>query len=141
MKELISEIALADTDDDGDIDIDEDAEEERAVELVNLERKKPITRRMKSAEILKNWNIMPLYATAALLSRFFFKAIAFPLFPLKVTRLFGFPRLSRKVSAWDGTGDYAESMKTAEEMQEKWKVSESQRAKKSNNILKKAKTN
>jgi len=66
---------------------------------------------------------MPLYATATLMARFFYKAIKIPLAPVGAVTRFVTPSSGiQKKMFWDGTGS-ENDVRTAEMMQEKWKKS------------------
>lgn len=97
--------------------------------LDNEGKKNLVTRRMRSRKIVENWRAAPLYATAALLARWCNKCLGIPLLPVKaVTSLVqkSGSRTWRRDGAmgqWTGDPSDAAAMRTAEQMQEKWKRS------------------
>ena len=96
----------------------------------DTEKRRLVTKKMRTRSIMGNWRVTPLYATAALLARWGNKCLNLPLIPVQVfTRIvrsstFG-PGVSspRGTVAWSAGMGKEDAERTAEAMQEKWKRS------------------
>jgi len=75
-----------------------------------------VTKNMRTGELVKNWKVVPLYATAALLARWFEKSIVLPLFPIKlISTALGLGVRPGKALKWSGASGSAAALRTGKQ--------------------------
>ncbi|GMH69435.1 hypothetical protein TrRE_jg2571 [Triparma retinervis] len=94
----------------------------------DTEKRRLVTKKMRTRSIMGNWKVAPLYATAALLARWCNKCLNLPLIPVQVfTRLVrsgtGGPAVGGTAAAWRLGMGRDDAERTAAMMQEKWRKS------------------